>query len=75
MSMQKLQAKSVFIGAITGRKLNNIVVIMCILVKLLALYILLNDSIITKKMPVRWGFPSYLEREGFLYVSVWLFSS
>lgn len=47
MSMQKFQARSFMIDAITGRKLDNVLVVMCTLVKLFALYILLNDPIIT----------------------------
>lgn len=47
MSMQKFQARSFMIDAITGRKVDNVLVVMCPLVKPSALYILLNDSIIT----------------------------
>lgn len=47
MSVQKFQARSFVIDAITGRKLDNILVVVCTLVKLFTLYILLNDSIIT----------------------------
>lgn len=58
------------IDAIIGRELDSILVVKCTLVKLVALYIVLNVSVITLKKSVNWGFHLYLERESFLRITV-----